>query len=136
MNTIYLEGRLVKEPDIIWTESGICIANFKIAENVYAGKDEEGKPKYEPIFHKCVAFGPEAEKIGNDSKKVESTKSKVRLSQTTISTKKVKKFTTSNSKQNSSNSELCQNKKQKNNLVKKSKQHNKTTKALSTNERA
>lgn len=69
MNTIYLEGRLVKEPDIIWTESGICIANFKIAENVYAGKDEEGKPKYEPIFHKCVAFGPEAEKIGNDSKK-------------------------------------------------------------------
>ena len=30
---------------------------------------EEGKPKYEPIFHKCVAFGPEAEKIGNDSKK-------------------------------------------------------------------
>lgn len=44
MNTIYLEGRLVKEPDIIWTESGICIANFKIAENVYAGKDEEGNP--------------------------------------------------------------------------------------------
>lgn len=46
MNTIYLEGRLVKEPDIIWTESGICIAN-----------------------HRCVAFGPEAEKIGNDSQK-------------------------------------------------------------------
>lgn len=119
MNTIYLEGRLVKEPDIIWTESGICIANFKIAENVYAGKDEEGKPKYEPIFHKCVAFGPEAEKIGNDSKKGRIYKIKGTIS-----------------KQNSSNSELCQSKKQKNNLVKKSKQHNKTTKALSTNERA
>lgn len=69
MNTIYLEGRLVKEPDIIWTESGICIANFKIAENVYAGKDEEGKAQYQPIFHRCVAFGVEAEKIGNDSQR-------------------------------------------------------------------
>lgn len=69
MNTIYIEGRLIREPDIIWTPSGICVANFQIAENVYAGKNEEGKAQYEPIFHKCVAFGVEAEKIGNDSQK-------------------------------------------------------------------
>lgn len=69
MNTIYIEGRLVREPDIIWTPSGICVANFQIAENVYAGKNEEGNAQYEPIFHRCVAFGVEAEKIGNDSQR-------------------------------------------------------------------
>lgn len=67
MNNIYIEGRLVREPNVIYTDGGLCICNFTLAENEYAGKDDQGNAMYEPIFTQCVAFGPEAEKIGNDS---------------------------------------------------------------------
>ena len=42
MNTICIEGRLVREPEFNYVEKGdtsLAIVTLTIAENIYAGKD-------------------------------------------------------------------------------------------------
>lgn len=68
MSTHTIEGRLTQIPKIVYTDKGVCVTNFSLAENIYVGKDEKGNAKFEPIYHRCVAFGDIAERIGNDSK--------------------------------------------------------------------
>lgn len=69
MNTIYIEGRLVREPEFNYVEKGdtsLAIVNLTIAENIYAGKDQNGDTLTTPLYHRVVAFGEMAEKIANE----------------------------------------------------------------------
>ena len=69
MNTIYIEGRLVREPEFNYVEKGdtsLAIVNLTIAENIYAGKDQNGDTLTTPLYHRVVAFGERAEKIANE----------------------------------------------------------------------
>ena len=69
MNTIYIEGRLVREPEFNYVEKGdtsLAIVNLTIAENIYAGKDQNGDTLTIPLYHRVVAFGETAEKIANE----------------------------------------------------------------------
>ena len=73
MNTIYIEGRLVRDPEFNYVEKGeksFAIINLTIAENVYCGKNNEGETLTTPIYHRVVAFGDLAEKIANEYNQV------------------------------------------------------------------
>ena len=73
MNTIYIEGRLVREPEFNYIEKGgsaLAVINMTLAENVYAGKDSDGETLTTPIFHRVVAYGDLAEKIANEFNQV------------------------------------------------------------------
>ena len=43
MNNIEVTGRLTKDPKIKYTATGVAVAKFRLAENLYNKK--EGKPK-------------------------------------------------------------------------------------------
>ena len=69
MNTIYIEGRLVREPEFNYIEKGesaLAVINMTLAENVYAGKNSDGETLTTPIYHRVVAYGDLAEKIANE----------------------------------------------------------------------
>jgi single-stranded DNA-binding protein len=73
MNTIYIEGRLVREPEFNYIEKGegtLAVLNMTLAENVYAGKNSDGETLTTPIYHRVVAFGDLAEKIANEFNQV------------------------------------------------------------------
>ena len=73
MNTIYIEGRLVREPEFNYIEKGestLAVINMTLAENVYAGKNSDGETLTTPIYHRVVAFGDLAEKIANEFNQV------------------------------------------------------------------
>ena len=73
MNTIYIEGRLVREPEFNYIEKGesaLAVINMTLAENVYAGKNSDGETLTTPIFHRVVAYGDLAEKIANEFNQV------------------------------------------------------------------
>ena len=57
MNLIYIEGNLVKEPEVIYTEKGTAITKALIAES-----NADGTPHYINL----VMFGESAERFGND----------------------------------------------------------------------
>lgn len=61
MNNIEVTGRLTKDPEIKYTATGVAVAKFRLAENIYNKK--EGKQDAQ--FHNVVAFGKTAENIGN-----------------------------------------------------------------------
>ncbi len=58
---VYGVGRLVKELDIIYSENGICVAKFTLAENIYNYKTKDKEAQ----FYNLVAFGKLAERLGN-----------------------------------------------------------------------
>lgn len=62
MNKIILLGRLVKDPEIKYTPSEKCVAQFSIAVN-RPTKNSEGQ--YEADFINIVAWNKTAELIGN-----------------------------------------------------------------------
>ena len=62
MNKIILLGRLVKDPEIKYTPSEKCVAQFSIAVN-RPTKNAEGQ--YEADFINIVAWNKTAELIGN-----------------------------------------------------------------------
>lgn len=55
-NIIVIDGRLTKDIELKYTQSGMEIAGFSIANNVYGGKD---KPEITNFFD-CTAFGSRA----------------------------------------------------------------------------
>jgi len=57
MNTVILEGKLVREPEVRYLNSGKCMCKFTVVTNDY--EKDSGS------FHSCVAWNEQAEQIGN-----------------------------------------------------------------------
>ncbi len=68
LNKVFLYGNLTRDPEMRALPSGAQVANFGLATNrVY--KDKEGQKKEATEFHNIVAFGRQAEVIGQYLKK-------------------------------------------------------------------
>lgn len=62
MNKIVLLGRLVKDPDVKYTQSGKCVASFTLAvDRPFKGQNGEK----ETDFINVVTWGKTAELVGN-----------------------------------------------------------------------
>lgn len=66
MNRINVNGRLVKDPTIRYTQSGVAVVNFYIAVNRMKTSQNE-EPGAD--FFRCVAWRKVAENIANYAKK-------------------------------------------------------------------
>lgn len=62
MNNINLTGRLTRDPELRYSQSGTAIANFSLAVNREYNHEETD-------FIDCVAFGRTAEAVGTYMKK-------------------------------------------------------------------
>ena len=69
LNRVMLIGNLTRDPEIRYTPAGLGVASFGIAVNTPVGKDDEGNRKTETLFVDVVAFGKQAEVIGEYLKK-------------------------------------------------------------------
>ena len=68
LNKVFLYGNLTRDPEIRALPSGAQVASFGLATNrVY--KDKTGEKKEVAEFHNIVAFGRQAEVIGQYCKK-------------------------------------------------------------------
>jgi single-strand DNA-binding protein len=68
LNKVLLYGNLTRDPEMRALPSGQQVASFSIATNrVY--KDKEGQKKEQVEFHNIVAFGRQADLIGQYMKK-------------------------------------------------------------------
>lgn len=70
LNDVTLMGRLTKDPELRYTESGKAVCQFALAINRPQGKEarERGdKPAVD--FIDCVAWGNQAENLANYQKK-------------------------------------------------------------------
>lgn len=65
MNDITVVGRLTAEPRFGKTKKGEAVANFSVAENIFAGYDDNHKAITSPLYHNVVAFGQQAEFMRN-----------------------------------------------------------------------
>ncbi|MBR1696422.1 MAG: single-stranded DNA-binding protein [Selenomonas sp.] len=64
MNLVVLKGRLTKDPEIRYTQSGKAVAAFSIAtDKPYAQNNQQGPTA---DFHNCIAWDKLAEVIGNN----------------------------------------------------------------------
>lgn len=64
MNKTILCGRLGADPELRFTPDGTAVANFRMAtEEVW--KDKDGKRQSRTEWHRCVAWGPLADSVGN-----------------------------------------------------------------------
>ena len=59
INKIVLSGRLTRDPELLYLNSGVAIIKFSLANNVYAGKE---KGEY-VNFIDAVMFGKRAEAV-------------------------------------------------------------------------
>lgn len=66
MNEIILSGRLVKDPEVRYTQSQKVVTLFSLAVSREV-KNEQGN--YDADFFSCVAWGKTAELMGNTLKK-------------------------------------------------------------------
>jgi len=57
MNTVILEGKLVREPEVRYLNGGKCMCKFTVVTNDY--EKDSGS------FHSCIAWSEQAEQIGN-----------------------------------------------------------------------
>ena len=64
MNLVILKGRLTKDPDIRYTQSGKAVATFGLATDRPYRQDNQNGPTAD--FHNCVAWDKLAETIGNN----------------------------------------------------------------------
>lgn len=68
LNKVFLYGNLTRDPEMRALPSGQNVANFSIATNrVY--KDRDGAKKEQVEYHNIVAFGRQADLIGQYMKK-------------------------------------------------------------------
>ena len=68
INKVFLYGNLTRDPELKALPSGSQVAEFAVATNrVY--KDKNGAKQEEVDFHNIVAFGRQAEVIGQYLKK-------------------------------------------------------------------
>lgn len=58
---VYGVGRIAKDFDIDYTDTGICFLKFPFVENVFNRKTKEKKPQY----YNVIVFGKLAETMGN-----------------------------------------------------------------------
>ena len=68
-NQVILVGNVASDIDVRATQSGTYVANWRLATNVYIGKDDDGGRKEATDFHSVVCFGKLAEFTGNHVKK-------------------------------------------------------------------
>lgn len=61
MNNIMLLGRLTKDPEVRYTQSGACVAQFTLAVDRPYTKDGSREADFIP----CVAWGKTSEAVGN-----------------------------------------------------------------------
>ena len=66
MNLVILKGRLTKDPEIRYTQSGKAVAAFTIATDKRVAQNSQGPTA---DFHNCVAWEKLAETIGNNAGK-------------------------------------------------------------------
>ena len=71
-NILIIPGNVAREIDVKYTESGLCVTNFVVAENVYVGpgKGDIDKKTGETkdniaVFYRCYCYNELAEQIGN-----------------------------------------------------------------------
>jgi single-strand DNA-binding protein len=69
LNRYEVIGNVGKDPEIVTTSGGKTIAKLSIATSEYAGKDADGKAKYESEWHSVKVFGPSADYVKNNIKK-------------------------------------------------------------------
>lgn len=60
MNKVILMGRLGRDPELRYTESGQPVANFSIATNE-RWKDKDGESQERTEWHRLVVWGKQAE---------------------------------------------------------------------------
>lgn len=69
MNSVNLIGRLVREPELKYTQNGLAVLRFTVAVDRKLSKDkrEEAERNNQPTadFISCTAFGKTAEVIAN-----------------------------------------------------------------------
>lgn len=65
MNNIQLIGRLTRDPDVRYTQAGVCVANFSLAVN--RGKDKDGKEMVD--YPRIVCFSKTGEFVEKYFKK-------------------------------------------------------------------
>lgn len=63
LNKVQLLGRLGKDPEVRFTEGGAACCNFSIATDE-KWEDKSGKKQERTEWHRCVAWGKQAEVIG------------------------------------------------------------------------
>ena len=64
VNLVILKGRLTKDPDVRYTQSGKAVAAFSMAtDKPYAQNNQQGPTA---DFHNCIAWEKLAEVIGNN----------------------------------------------------------------------
>lgn len=63
MNLVILKGNITRDVELRYTPKGTAIADFSIAVN-RVWRDSDGDKKEEVSFINCVAFGNQAENIG------------------------------------------------------------------------
>lgn len=68
LNKVFLYGNLTRDPELRALPSGGQVANFAIATN-RTYKDKNGAKQEQTEFHNVVAFGRQAEVIGQYMKK-------------------------------------------------------------------
>lgn len=64
MNLVILKGRLAKDPEVRYTQSGKAVASFSVATDKRRKKDNNQGPTAD--FHDCIAWEKLAETIGNN----------------------------------------------------------------------
>ena len=71
-NILIIPGNVAREIEVKYTESGLCVTNFVVAENVYVGpgKGDIDKKTGEAkdiiaVFYRCFCYNELAEQIGN-----------------------------------------------------------------------
>ena len=60
MNSITVQGNLVRDVRVVYTEKGTPIINFCLADNGFV------KGEKTVIFWNCIMFGENAERLGNE----------------------------------------------------------------------
>lgn len=68
LNKVFLYGNLTRDPELRALPSGQQVASFALATN-RTYKDKEGQKKEQVEFHNIVAFGKQADLIGQYMKK-------------------------------------------------------------------
>lgn len=64
LNKALIIGRIGKDPEIKYTQSGQAVANFSVATDE-SYKDQSGQKVEKTEWHKVVAWGKQAEFVGN-----------------------------------------------------------------------
>lgn len=68
LNKAIIIGNLTRDPEIRSLPSGAAVANFSVATSRYY-KDKNGVKQEDTQYHNVVAFGPQAQTIGQYMKK-------------------------------------------------------------------